>query len=68
MQYFQPKVGDFAIFTFKKGAFKHTSDLTHGEVSNALYGLQNSHLRSTNNIAHVKTVIAPFLMVKKCVR
>ena len=59
-QHFRAKVGDFAIFRFKKGAFKHTSNLTHGEVSNALYGLQSSHTRSLNNIAHVKTVNAPF--------
>ena len=60
IQYFQPKVGDFAIFTFKKGAFKHTSNLTHGEVSNALFGLQSSRPRRLKSIAHVKTVNAPF--------
>ena len=65
MQYFQPKVGDFAIFTLKKGAFKHTTELIHGEVSNALFGLQSSHPRSLNNIAHVKTVNASFFDCQK---
>ena len=54
IQYFQPKLAIFAIFTFKNGAFKHTSDWAHGEVSNSLFGLQSSHPRSFSAIACVE--------------
>ena len=54
IQDFQLKVAIFAIFTFKNDAFKHTSDWAHGEVSNALFGLQSSHPRIFSAIACVE--------------
>ena len=64
IQYFQPKVAHFAIFPLKNGAFKHASDWTHSEASNALFRLQNSYPRSFSNVACVKTVNAPFFDVR----
>ena len=39
-QDFRAKVGNFAIFSFKKGAVRQQVDSERGEVLNVLFGLQ----------------------------
>ena len=59
-QDFRAKVGDFAIFRFKKGAVKHQVDSERGEVLNVLFGLQTGPPPSFNTSACVQSLYAPF--------